>query len=180
MRETHKRLRAFLRAYLSGLLVWRVISRCDKNIFKTVRLLDRLKTSRGLSIPNGSGYNRFSIARSIYYLSPWMWGHRCLYESLLYYLHCPSKRPDKPEVNIGLRIDYGRTKLGHCWISVGGVPVNGRDADFAAYYAEPFSHKYNVYYWLPASPGGIKKMALLGVKSPVPTPMLLKERQDDR
>lgn len=162
---------AYVELYLSGILLYRALKRFDKNIFKVVRFLDLLKVS-GVSAQPRERLERLRIiARRAYYLSPWMWAQRCLYESLLYYLYSP----DKPTVNIGLRIDYNKTIIGHCWISVNGATVDKRDAVYASDYAEPFAHRKNIYYWLLVNLKPEKRPVLL--RAPVPAPMLLKRRK---
>ena len=136
------------------------------NIFKIIRFLDMLKKDYKYGFLSAELNRHDFLTHSIYIMSPWMWGHQCLYRSLLYYL----LNAAKATVNIGLKIHYNKTRLGHCWITVNGIVVDQRDEDNAAYYAKLFSHKKNVYYWLPVNHHGAKKMPV-GVKLPSPAPV---------
>lgn len=138
--------------YLAGIVIFRAIRRYDRDIFKIVRLLSRLKRDRAAKPAEDALRRMQPLTTAVYCLSPWMWGHQCLYRSLLYYLY----HDEDIIINIGLTVRYDAAKLGHCWISRNGDAVDRRDKAFAAYYAQPFSQRSNVYYWLPAAANGMQ------------------------
>jgi hypothetical protein len=138
--------------YLAGLVMFRAIRRYDRDIFKIVRLLSRLKRDR-IAKPADEALRRLQpLTTAVYWLSPWMWGHQCLYRSLIYFFY----HDEDSIINIGLTVRHDAAKLGHCWISRNGDVIDRRDRTFAAYYAQPFSHRRNVCYWLPAAANGIQ------------------------
>ncbi len=138
--------------YLAGVVIFRAIRRYDRDIFKIVRLLSRLKRDRA-DKPADEALRRLRpLTTAVYCLSPWMWGHQCLYRSLMYYLY----HDEDIIINIGLTVRHDAAKLGHCWISRNGDVVDRRDKTVAAYYAQPFSQRSNVCYWLPAAANGMQ------------------------
>lgn len=161
---------ADLDTYLLGLVLRRAIRRCDLDIFKLVRWLDRYKKVRALS-PAGPGRPR-PLTDLVYFLSPWMWKHRCLYETLFYYLGSGGA----VTINVGLAIGYSKRKLGHCWASDGRENLTGSGED-AGYYVQPFAQRRNVRYWLPAAAGELPKQPRL---LPSPRPERLKLRAAEK
>ena len=156
--------------YLQGMTIRRALRRYDANIFKIIRYLNIVKQRRTIPRVAIRGLRRLMFY--LYPVSPWMWGHECLYRSLLYYVYST----EKINVNLGLTIRYhNKNKLGHCWVSLHTDVLDERDRAQALYYSKLLSQRGNVYYWLPAESSGNALAEVMAVKLPIPKPMKLKE-----
>jgi hypothetical protein len=125
-----------------GVKISLAIKRFHSNINSVVRYLRVLNKDYIIQIKD---FNLLlKLIPKIYYLSPWMWNHRCLYESLILYFFYPDAI-----LNIGFKILSQKTKTGHCWITVNGAAVNKKDTCDSHHYKVFFNRYQNIIYWLP-------------------------------
>lgn len=160
--------------YLQGMTISKALRRYDANIFKIIRYLNIAKQRRAIRRVAMPVLRR--LIHYLYPVSPWMWGHECLYRSLLYYVYSSHEM----NINIGLTIRYhNKNKLGHCWVSVQADVLDEKDKAQALYYSKLLSQRDNVYYWLPTEPSGNALAEVMAVKLPIPRPMKLKLRDEN-
>ena len=132
----------FYALYREGWRLFLLVRKHKNNIPLFAHLLNTLKKRQEETYTD---FPRLTaLSQRLYYASPWMWRHRCLYESLLDFIINPSA-----QLNIGLDIRYHGPKTGHCWTTVNGKIIHDKDRVFAQYYKQQLYDYQNIFYWLP-------------------------------